>query len=99
MVLHATLEIRQPFHKEHVHIDGRSRNGVLVPAVDYDKMLYRAEDPSSGDSCMIRIDRNAKNIPEDFQKGDLVEVDIVAFSISQDTPQLSVTAIRKVSKK
>lgn len=54
MVLHATLEIRQPFHKEHVHIDGRSRNGVLVPAVDYDKMLYRAEDPSSGDSCMIR---------------------------------------------
>jgi len=88
-------EIRRALVNEKISLPARTKNGVQMPASEFLKRYYNAE--VNGEPCVLRIRDNVK-IPEDLQKGQMVEVDFNTVAVDSDTSQINVLAIRPIKK-
>ena len=89
-------EIRRAFVNEPVKIGARTKNGVQLAAMEFNKQYYNAE--VGGEPCMLRV-RDTLEIDRTLQKGQIVDVDFTTLSVESDTSQIHVVAIRVVDKK
>ena len=89
-------EIRRAMVNELIKLNARTKDGVQMPASEFRKKYYNAE--VNGEPCLLRFRDNIV-VPEDLQKGQLVEVDFNTVSVESDTSQFNVLAIRPVVKK